>query len=170
MMWHKLPGFAVERLFTMTRRVPVRGGPYSKCVDARIAQGLLATWITILGSSIVGCGIPLACAPCALRNDPRENALDEVWSWAGRTGETDSCRINAMQHCIAAAVLADDCGSRCAVWAGEILEILQGDGDPMDKHNNEQGSQCNGSMDNIAIRCCEDMLDAGGLRTDGSCD
>lgn len=114
--------------------------------------------------------IALACAPCALRNDPHENVPNEVWSWAGRTGETDSCRINAMQHCVAAAVLADDCGSRCAVWAGETLEILQRDGAPMDEHNNEQGSQCNGSRDNIAIECCAGLLATGALRMDGSCD
>ncbi len=168
MFWHKLPKSAIELLATMSNSV--RAMFSSKYLDARIAQGLLVAWITILGSSVVGCGIPLACAPCALRNDPRENALDEVRSWADRRGDTDSCRINAMKHCVAAAVLADACGSRCAVWAGEILEILQGDGDPMDKHNNEQGSQCNGSMDNIAIECCEELLAAGALRTDGSCD
>ena len=134
-----------------------------------IARRLPYAVLTILGNATVGCGIPIVCMPCALQNDPRDNTLSEVGSWADGMNETDSCRINAMQHCVAAAMLADDCGVSCAVWVGEVLEILQGDGDSMDIHNNEQGSQCNSSMVTDTIACCDALLDVGGLRTDGDC-
>jgi hypothetical protein len=116
-------------------------------------------------------------------HDPRDTAIASVEQWAARADKSDPCRINAMEHCVAAALLAGDCGDQCAIWAGEVLEALQRDGDPMDTHNNRRGAQCEAAeaaedddgMDDgglgpdAAIDCCTAMLENGDLRTNGRC-
>jgi len=92
--------------------------------------------------SVGGIAIACVCAPCLFANDPREEANDAVQGWINATGQTDSCRIDAMQHCVGAALVAYDCGWMCALCAGDLQELWQGDWDPMDYANNEAGVQC----------------------------
>ncbi len=119
--------------------------------------------VCVLGVS--GCGV--LAVP--------DQAIIAVAAWSQTTGESEGCRINAMQHCVAASAVSAQCGPACAVLLGRLLEIRQLDGDPMDLHNNEAGADCGlaieGDPDN-AITCCEELLnsDPPKLRTDGRCD
>jgi hypothetical protein len=114
--------------------------------------------------------IACACGPCVYANDPRDTANAAVQDWINATGETDLCRIDAMQHCVGAALLSGDCGATCAVCAGEINEFLQGDGDPMDYANNEAGAGCATQDPVAAVTCCEDKLHSGQLVLVGNCE
>lgn len=101
--------------------------------------------------------------------------MTAVQAWSAQNAETDKCRVNAMQHCVAASAVAAECGPSCAVILGVLLEIRQIDGDPMDLHNNHKGAQCGfaiGGIPDDAIACCEELLnsDPPSLRTDGRCD
>ena len=92
-----------------------------------------------------------------------------VADWVSSQLQTDSCQRDAMQHCIAASLLASDCDVSCALWAGVVNEQLQDDGDPMDLHNNRQGTTCQRNSACQAVACCEQRLESGQLRTDGRC-
>ena len=103
-----------------------------------------------------------------------DRAIAAVNAWKEQTSESDPCRVNAMQHCVAASAVADQCGETCAVVLGALLELRQLDGDPMDFHNNRAGSRCAapiGEASGGAIDCCEKLLnsDPPSLRTDGKC-
>ena len=125
----------------------------------------VALWLGIS----TGCGVGLACLPCTIRNDPRATTDEAVARWAQARDDSDPCRLDAMQHCVAAALLANRCEPACAIWAGQINERLQRDGDPMDFHNNEQGADCEGESVSVAVACCEQRLDAGALGIEGTC-
>lgn len=118
-----------------------------------------------MGGILLTCG----CTPCVLLNDPQDEANDAVQSWVNATGQNDLCRIDAMQHCVGAALLASDCGGLCAVCAGEINEWIQGDGDAMDYQNNWEGALCAGATATEAVDCCESKLLAGVLILIGNC-
>jgi len=110
------------------------------------------------------------CAPCILSNlDLGNSAYAAEEAWANATGESDLCRRDAMQHCIGAALMANACGSACSTCAGEILETLQPDWDPMDIANNEAGATCPGSTTQEAVACCEGKLLSGQLTLTGNC-
>ncbi|MBN2563866.1 MAG: hypothetical protein JXQ75_23370 [Phycisphaerae bacterium] len=107
--------------------------------------------------------------------DVRADTDAAVEAWAQRTGETDPCRIDAMQHCVGASATAASYGPHWALLLGQLLELQQGDGDPMDLHNNEAGANCAVPITGEsagAVACCEDMLNADPplLRTDGRCE
>lgn len=113
---------------------------------------------------LAGCGVL----------DVRDDANAAVEAWAQRAGEADSCRIDAMQHCVAASATAAAVGPQWALLLGQLWELQQGDGDPMDLHNNEAGAGCAAPITGElggAIACCEDLLNADPplLRTDGRC-
>jgi hypothetical protein len=115
----------------------------------------------------------LACAGCGILQIPRE-ATAAVEEWRDRTGDVDPCRVNAMQHCVAASATAAVCGAPCAVALGRLLEIVQDDGDPMDLHNNAAGADCAAQIagdDADAVGCCEHLLNAApsGLSLSGFC-
>jgi hypothetical protein len=98
-----------------------------------------------------------------------------VEAWVQRTGETDPCRIDAMQHCMGASATAASYGPHWTLLLGRLLELQQGDNDPMDLHNNEAGTNCAVPITGEpggAAACCEDMLNADPslLRTDGRCE
>lgn len=103
--------------------------------------------------------------------DVRAETDAAVVVWSQRTGETDPCRIDAMQHCVGASATAASLGPHLALLLGQLLELQQGDGDPMDLHNNEAGANCAVPVTD-AVACCEDMLNAEPpqLRTDGRCE
>ncbi|MEK6677560.1 MAG: hypothetical protein AABZ47_18140 [Planctomycetota bacterium] len=125
-------------------------------------------------------GIILVCAACSITtsgcgvlNIPEE-ATVAINEWADREGETDPCRIDAMQHCVGASATASECGQPCALLLGSLLELSQGDGDPMDFHNNEAGAACQQQLtdsDTGAIACCQDLLiqTPSALQLDGRC-
>lgn len=102
--------------------------------------------------------------------DVRADTDAAVAAWAQRTGETDPCKIDAMQHCVGASATAASLGPHLALLLGQLLELQQGDGDPMDLHNNEAGANCAVPLTD-AVACCEDILNAAPspLRTDGRC-
>ncbi len=106
--------------------------------------------------------------------DVRDDANAAVDAWEQQTGETDPCRIDAMQHCIGGSATAATVGPQWALLLGQLLELQQGDGDPMDLHNNEAGANCAAPITGEAggaVACCEEMLNADPplLRTDGRC-
>lgn len=106
--------------------------------------------------------------------DVRAETDAAIDAWAGQTGESDPCRLDAMQHCVGASATAASVGPQWAVLLGQLLEAQQGDGDPMDLHNNAAGADCAAFItDNEggAIGCCEAMLNADPplLQTDGRC-
>lgn len=106
--------------------------------------------------------------------DVRADADAAVEAWAQRTGETHPCRIDAMQHCVGASVATASYGPDLALLLGQLLELQQGDGDPMDLHNNQAGAHCAVPITGEpggAVDCCEDMLNRQPslLRTDGRC-
>jgi hypothetical protein len=133
------------------------------------APSILVPNMVITAALLSGCESDLLCLPCVLANDPRTEASAVAAQWNAGEDEPDSCRENAMEHCMAASLLANSCGASCAIWAGEVNERLQRDGDPMDLHNNEQGAACSRGTTADANVCCEQLLDAGELRTDGRC-
>jgi len=112
-------------------------------------------------SLISGCGVL----------DVRADADAAVAAWAQHTGETDPCKIDAMQHCVGASATAASLGPHLALLLGQLLELQQGDGDPMDLHNNEAGANCAVSITDAVI-CCEGMLNTvpSLLRTEGLCE
>jgi len=117
-----------------------------------------------LAGLLPGCGVV----------DVRDDANAAVDAWALRTSETDPCRIDAMQHCVGASIAAAAYGPPWALLLGQLLELQQGDWDPMDLHNNEAGTHCAAAITGEpggAVACCEDMLNAdpSPLRTDGRC-
>ncbi len=126
---------------------------------------LVSTLIAaVMVCSLSGCGV------LAVRDD----ANAAVDAWAQQAGETDPCRIDAMQHCIGGSAAAASIGPQWAVLLGQLLELQQGDGDPMDLHNNEAGADCAAPITGApggAVACCEDMLNAdpSPLRSDGPC-
>ncbi len=105
----------------------------------------------------------------------RDETDAAVEAWRVRTGETDPCRIDAMQHCVAASSTAAACGHDCALLLGLMLEWQQEDGDPMDLHNNAAGAGCAAAISDEpgdAVDCCEALLNAAPpmLRLDGRCE
>lgn len=107
--------------------------------------------------------------------DVRQQADAAVEAWRLRTGETDPCRIDAMQHCVAASATAASCGHDCALLLGLLLELQQEDGDPMDLNNNAAGAGCAaaiGDEPGDAVDCCEALLNADPpmLQLDGRCE
>ncbi len=140
-------------------------------MNALTSRILLCGVSVALLVGMAGCGFSdiLLCGACAVIHDPRATADAAINQWQGDNDETDACRVDAMQHCVAAAMLASDCGPACSVFAGDVNEWLQDDGDPMDTHNNKQGSQCDAADTDAAVACCQDLLDTGKLRTDGKC-
>lgn len=125
---------------------------------------------SVLGSAALA-GLLSGCNVFSVRAD----ADAAVAAWARRTGETDPCRIDAMQHCVGASAVAASYGPDWAVFLGQLLEFQQDDGDPMDLHNNGAGADCAQAITaepGGAVSCCEDMLDAAPplLRTDGRCE
>jgi hypothetical protein len=121
-------------------------------------------------------GLVLTALPvtgCGVFEVPDE-AIAAVDEWERLKGENDPCRVNAMEHCVAASAVAEQCGDSCALILGLLLEIRQGDADPMDFHNNRAGAGCAKPIETGgggAIACCEELLDAqpSALRTDGKC-
>lgn len=107
--------------------------------------------------------------PCLWENDPREAGNNAIQGWINMTGETDLCRIDAMQHCVGAALVAYDCGMSCAVCAGELQELWQLDWDTMDYCNNEVGAACLSPTAPEAVTCCQAQLYLGGLCLQGNC-
>jgi hypothetical protein len=116
-----------------------------------------------------GIALLCVCTPCVLGNDPQDEATAAVLNWANAGAKTDACRIDAMQHCVGAAMLAWDCTATCTICAGEVGEWLQEDGDPMDLWNNEKGVHCAADSTQEIVECCEAKLNTGELRTDGNC-
>jgi hypothetical protein len=107
--------------------------------------------------------------------DVVEYAEVAVEAWGQRSGETDPCRLDAMQHCVGASAAAASYGPCAAVLLGQLFEVQQGDGDPMDLYNNEAGANCAAPITGEAggaVACCEAMLNADPplLRTDGRCE
>jgi len=126
---------------------------------------VLKKGLTGLCGLITGCGVL----------DIPDEAIEAVMAWKEQTGETDICRVNAMQHCVAASAVSDECGVTCAVLLGALLELRQLDGDPMDFHNNRAGAGCSAPIADGAdgaVQCCQGLLNArpSALRTDGKCD
>lgn len=126
-------------------------------------------WVCVPVAALVG-----ALSGCGVL-DVRADADAAVEAWVRDTGETDPCRIDAMQHCVGASVAAAAYGPHWALLLGQLLELQQGDGDPMDLHNNEAGVNCAAAITGEsggAVACCEDMLNAhpSPLRTDGRCE
>ena len=116
----------------------------------------------------------LLCFCCGWKNNPRPPTTDAINDWKARTGETDPCRIDAMQHCVGSSALTDSCGVWCAAFLGYAQEVEQGDGDQMDLDNNAAGRDCGkaitGGADG-AVACCEAKLNADppGLNLTGNC-
>ncbi len=123
-------------------------------------------------SGAAGCGVL----------DVPDVARQAVADWCDRNGETDPCRIDAMEHCVGGSAAAAACGPGCAILLGRLLEERQGDGNAMDLHNNEAGAMSCGlpilaedarvGMETVdAIACCELLLDhvPSGLQLDGPC-
>ena len=109
--------------------------------------------------------------------DVRPEADAAVADWAAATGETDACRLDAMQHCVGAALAARRFGPGAAVLLGMLNELDQADFDPMDLHNNQAGVGCAGESAEMAgaagsTTCCAELLNADppSLRTDGRCE
>ncbi len=146
----------------------INRGPTLNALTPRILTGVVST---ALLAGTAGCGFAdiLLCGSCTVSHDPRATTNAAINQWQDENDETDACRADAMQHCVAAAMLASDCGPACSIFAGDINEWLQNDGDPMDTHNNQQGSQCDAADTDAAVACCQNLLDADELRTDGHC-
>ena len=68
----------------------------------------------------------LSTAGCGVLAIPGE-ATDAVDAWRDRTGETDPCRYDAMQHCVGGSAAGAACGRNCAILLGQLLEIAQND-------------------------------------------
>ncbi len=138
---------------------------YSVCVQH---SGMILG--SVLGSAALA-GLLSGCKVFSVRAD----ADAAVAAWAQRSGETDPCRFDAMQHCVGASGVAASYGPDWAVFLGQLWEFQQDDGDPMDLHNNEAGADCARAITSEpsgAVSCCENMLDAEPplLRTDGRCE
>lgn len=118
-------------------------------------------------------GIAAATAGCGVFTVPAD-ANNAVNAWKQRTGETDPCRIDAMQHCIGGSAASAACGPLCAGLLGYAVELVENDGDPMDLFNNNAGIGCARPIDGTqdgAVSCCEALLDAepSGLDLSGRC-
>jgi len=122
-----------------------------------------------------------ATSSCGVLDLP-DDARRAVADWRDRNGETDPCRIDAMEHCVGGSAAAAACGPECAILLGQLLEQRQGDGNAMDLHNNEAGAtRCglpiladNAGVDSEivdAVGCCERLLrsEPSELRIDGPC-
>ncbi|MBN1491837.1 MAG: hypothetical protein JXA69_18140 [Phycisphaerae bacterium] len=100
----------------------------------------------------------------ALLNDANQRTN----AWAKETGNDGegSCKRDAMQHCIGAALAAGKCGAWCAREAGRHLEDKYPLKEPVgnrdrerDLANNEQGLSCKDAGD--VVQCCADKLKKG---------
>ncbi len=145
------------------------GGRFCFCYDTFMRDSNVMSVgipaMAVLVGLLSGCGVV----------DVRDDANAAVDAWTLQTGETDPCRIDAMQHCIGASATAASVGPPLALLLGQLLELQQGDGDPMDLHNNEAGAGCAMPITDEpggAVDCCEALLNAAPplLRTDGRCD
>ena len=121
--------------------------------------------IPLFSSIMVGSA--MLFAGCGVFNVP-DDAKRAVADWRERAGETDPCRIDAMEHCVGGSAAAAECGSACAVLLGQLLELRQSDGNAMDLLNNQAGaSRCQLPIftaasltpnDGDAVGCCEILL------------
>ncbi len=126
---------------------------------------IAALLMAAVSSAMTGCGVFGVPA----------DANRAVDAWKERTGETDPCRIDAMQHCVGGSAASAACGPLCAALLGEALEAFENDGDPADLFNNNAGIGCGRRIDGTAqgaVACCEALLDAvpSGLDLSGRCE
>ena len=114
------------------------------------------------------------CKACAARvgawqwltgEGPGKDANKLLDDWSDPNADSAGCRKDAMQHCLGAALLAKECGARCAETIGRWLEDDQGNPSTRDLHNNYVGAFKCGSASDV-VKCCAGQLDAGELETD----
>ncbi|MBW2738109.1 MAG: hypothetical protein JRE64_04515 [Deltaproteobacteria bacterium] len=95
--------------------------------------------------------------------------MDEGLSnWILATGESDSCRVDAMQHCIGGGIASAKCGSICAIFLGGLLELTHHpEISGRDLYNNFWGAACGvfASNNQDVVDCCESLLDVDFLWT-----
>jgi hypothetical protein len=137
---------------------------YDAAMLRALSMRICVLFTTTLAAFHSGCGV----------FDVRADTDAAIEAWAQRTGETDPCRLDAMQHCVGAAATAASVGPDWALLLGQLLEAQQGDADPMDLHNNEAGASCATPITDDpdgAVACCEELLNADLplLRLDGRC-
>ena len=114
------------------------------------------------------------CSPRPLQptRPCKDNGERELQARKPCPNDDDGCKLDAMQHCVGAAMLADRCGAKCAIWAGKLVELKQLDWSRRDLRNNRAGAtRCRNATS--PVKCCETLLKLGKLDTtpdsDGRC-
>ena len=114
-------------------------------------------------------GASLLCGAAAAAVNPKDEANSRVRGLIILHFRcVDDCFLDALQHCIGAASLAQRIGRWCACSVDYWQEIVQGDGGVMDHINNEQGIRYCSHATNPS-HCCWELWQQGLLSTDGDC-